>query len=330
MDHYQGKDFAQRIFQVHTPESFNALCLEIFLFQYQYNVVYRRYCDLIGRKPDSVLTIEQIPFLPVEFYKTHRITSVTGKEALVFHSSGTTGDTPSSHAVYDPALYEQSILRSFSLFYGAPENYCFVALLPSPEEKPDSSLAYMADLLIKKSGCAQSGFYLGNEQTLKDLNKKNPGKKIFVLGLSFALADLAEQYPGIIHPDIVMETGGMKGHRKEITREELHALISQGLGVEHVHSEYSMCELFSQAYSSHKGVYHCPPWMKVLLRDPYDPLAVLPGLQKGGINIIDLANIHTCSFVATQDLGTLAPDGSFTVLGRFDHSALRGCSLMLE
>lgn len=325
MEHIRNK-----IFQVQNSQDFNELALEIFSYQYKNNPVYHQYCDLLDKSPAQLSQVEDIPFLPIEFYKTHHIASVDGPEIQRFHSSGTTGSVPSSHPVFDLNLYEESILRSFHLFYGDPRQYCFLALIPAYEERPDSSLAYMAQLLIRKSEHPYSGFYLGREEEIPAIAEKLTGCRTILWGLSFALADFAEQFPQQFRPDILMETGGMKGHRKEITREELHTLLISGTGVPQVHSEYSMCELFSQAWSKQDGIFEPPPWMKVLIRDPKDPLQLLEPGQSGGINIIDLANIDSCSFIATQDLGFLHKNGQFTVSGRFDHSALRGCSLMLE
>lgn len=330
MKRFKVTDFTGRIFREQPPDEFNALCMDLFSFQFDQNLVYRQYCELTGKTPDQVTRFQQIPFLPIEFYKSHRVAVFPDGEQFVFHSSGTTGDLPSTHYIFNPALYRESILRSFHLFYGHPEQYCFAVLTPTPEERPDSSLAFMAGLLIRESHCQESGFFLGKEKMLAGLPEKVKGRKIFLLGLSFALADLAEQYPGILSPDIVMETGGMKGRREEITRMELHRIIGEGLGVQKVHSEYSMCELFSQAYSTGDGIFRCPPWMRFVLRDPHDPLGVIPELTSGGINLVDLANIYTCPFIATQDLGSVDAEGGFTVLGRFDNSALRGCSLLLE
>jgi hypothetical protein len=323
-------NFRNKIFDIHSAQDFNELALEIFSYQYSNNQVYHQYCTLLGRAPVQVNCIEDIPFLPIEFYKTHRIASTNGIEKLHFHSSGTTGSIASTHLVFDPSLYEESILKSFHLFFGDPRQYCIVALIPTYTDRPESSLAYMAQLLIQQSENPLSGFYLGREIEIAPLAKKMTVGRTLFWGLSFALADFAEQFPNCIHPDILIETGGMKGQRKEITREELHSLLKDGMGVTQVHSEYSMCELFSQAWSEKDGLFSCPPWMKILIRDPRDPLQLIGPKQSGGINIIDLANIDTCSFIATQDLGQMNSDGCFTVSGRFDHSALRGCSLMLE
>ncbi len=324
------KHLKDKIFQIQTAQDFNAVALEIFSFQYQNNPVYQKYCDLLNSSLTQVTEISQIPFLPIEFFKTHRIASVSGKEETLFHSSGTTGMTPSTHLIFDTALYEESILQAFQKVYGPPEDYCFIALIPAFAEKPSSSLAYMANFLIKRSAHPASGFYLGRESEISALAQSITDRKVFLWGLSFALADYAEQFPGCFSADIFMETGGMKGQRKEITREELHHLIKTGLGASSVHSEYSMCELLSQAWSVSEGLFNTPAWMKIMIRDPHDPLHLLGTDKMGGVNIIDLANIYTCSFIATQDLGILRNDGRFSISGRFDHSALRGCSLMLE
>ncbi len=330
MNDTRAADFKRRVFALTRPEAFNALCLEIFCFQFEKNPVYRQYCTLLGVTPGGPDHFSAIPFLPIEFYRTHRIATSSALPEFIFHSSGTTGSTPSTHYVFDALLYETSILRSFSQFYGDPKGYCMLALTPTPAERPYSSLAYMADVLIRASECPQSGFFLGREAELAKLKPSMDGRQTLLLGLSYALADLAEKYPGQLRPDIVIETGGMKGRRQELTREELHLIITRGLGVRQVHSEYSMCELFSQAWSQGEGIFDGPPWMKILLRDPQDPLSTARNRKRGGINVIDLANIDTCAFIATQDLGEVFPDGRFRVNGRFDHSALRGCSLMLE
>lgn len=330
MNDSRGADLKRRIFDVGTPEAFNALSLEIFCLQYEKNPVYRAYCDLLGIQPALVHDLTGIPFLPISFFRTHRVTCTTEASPLIFHSSGTTGSTPSTHHVFDPAHYEESIRRSFSLFYGDPRQYRILALTPSPAERPDSSLAYMSAFLIRESDCPSSGFYLGREAELCEGTAGTAGRRTLLLGLTYALLDLAEAMPGNIRADIVVETGGMKGRRRELTRDELHQQLAQAFGLSVIHSEYSMCELFSQAWSHGDGLFQAPPWMKILLRDPQDPLAPLQHRSRGGINIIDLANTDTCSFIATQDLGEVYPDGRFRISGRFDYSELRGCNLMLE
>jgi phenylacetate-coenzyme A ligase PaaK-like adenylate-forming protein len=252
---------------------------------------------------------------------------------MIFESSGTTGVNPGKHFVTDLSLYEESFLTTFRIFYGNPEEFLITALLPSYTDRAGSSLVYMADKLIKLSHYPESGFYKTNiKELIQTIGKaKNENRKILLLGVSFALLDLAEEYSPDLSGVIVMETGGMKGRRKEITRTELHSILKSKFNVTSIHSEYGMTELLSQAYSKGDGIFYCPPWMRALIRDTYDPLSVIsePGIT-GGINIIDLANINSCSFIATSDLGKLREDGGFEVLGRFDNSDIRGCNLMAE
>jgi hypothetical protein len=324
------QNLKQQVFQIRTKQEFNDTALEIFSFQYHNNPVYRNYCELMGKRPGLVDSVAAIPFLPIEFFRTHRIVSFEEEAVMVFHSSGTTSDTPSSHYIRSLDHYHQSILESFRLFFGEPSDYMIAALTPSATERPDSSLAQMNDFLIRCSGHPRSGFYLGREAELVEAARSKDSRPLFLIGLSFALLDMAEQQAGSVIPDILVETGGMKGRRMEISREALHEALCKGFSQKHIHSEYSMCELFSQAWSKGDGWFECPPWMKVLLRDPQDPPDVSPERSKGGINIIDLANIDTCSFIATQDLGELMTSGRFRVNGRFSNSVLKGCNLMLE
>lgn len=319
-----------KIFILHNNNSFNDLALEIFLFQYENNALYNEYCSLTGKSPSNVRRFTDIPFLPIAFFKTHKVASVNIKEQLVFHSSGTSSATPSTHYIFSSELYKKSVRCCFEYFYGNPINYCFIILTPSFFERPDSSLAYMANILIDDSQNPISGYYLGLDDKIRSVLRDIPQKQIFVLGVSFALADIAEKKITFPKESIIMETGGMKGHRKEMIREELHQLIRNGCKVFDVHSEYSMCELFSQAYSKTSGIYKCPPWMRVLPRDPHDPLNSSSFGKISGLNIIDLANLYTCSFIATQDLGKVYENGDFEVLGRFDNSEMRGCSLMIQ
>jgi phenylacetate-coenzyme A ligase PaaK-like adenylate-forming protein len=274
-----------------------------------------------------------VPFLPVEFFKRHKIISGNQPEEIVFESSGTTGSNVSRHYVSDISLYEKSFLRCFRLFYNDPEDYFIAALLPTYTEKKNSSLVYMMDKLIKRSRNPLSGFYHDEvPELISNIKKEKEGnRKILIMSVSFTLIDLAEHYSPDLSDVIVMETGGMKGRRKEITRRELHSILKKGLNIADVHSEYGMTELLSQAYSKGNEIFHCPPWMKILVRDTQDPLSVItePGIT-GGINIIDLANINSCSFIATQDLGKLHEEGGFEVLGRFDNSDIRGCNLLIE
>jgi hypothetical protein len=321
--------FADRIFWIRSPDDFNGIALELFSYQYRNNDIYRQFCTGIGRSPDSVKKIQQIPFLPVELFKSHRIVSVKGKEKLVFRSSGTGGGQRSVNYVFDTELYTESVLRGFESFYGQPSGYLFIALCPSPEERSDSSLAFMADLLICRSKNTRSGFFPEREHEIRSLVTGDQGR-IFLFGLSFALADLAEKGQDLPEGTIVMETGGMKGRRREITRSVLHEVLKKGLGIQQVHSEYSMCELFSQAYSSGDGLFFCPPWMKVFARNDSDPFELMEPGRPGGLNIIDLANIYTCCFIETGDRGRVNTNGSFEVFGRLDPSNARGCAHLID
>ena len=320
----------EKIFNIKSEKEFNTLALEVFNFQFENNKVYRSFCDLLYIHPSDVKMAEDIPFLPIGFFKTHNVVSSVQKPVISFSSSGTTGSVTSKHHVTDLSIYEESYLSGFKQFYDAIEDYVVLALLPSYLEREGSSLIYMVDDLIKKSKHPESGFYLNN---LDEINEKlialdQSGKKVLLIGVSFALLDLIEQYQFQLKNTIVMETGGMKGRRKEIIRPELHQLLKDGFGVSEIHSEYGMTELLSQAYSKGNGIFECPPWMKVFTRDTEDPLSIQKANKTGGINVIDLANINSCSFIATQDLGKLYNDDSFEILGRFDHSDIRGCNLM--
>ena len=318
------------IFNIKTDKEFEDVALTIFKYQFEHNSVYRSFCDLLYKHPSDIRTLNEIPFLPIEFFKTHEVISGSDAPQTVFKSSGTTGLKTSNHYVTDLAIYEQSFKTNFQLQYGAIEDYAILALLPSYLERSGSSLVYMVDTLIKQSLHAESGFYLNDyfalSKKLKSLNQK--GQKTLLIGVSFALLDLLEHHQFDLSHTIIMETGGMKGRRKELIRAALHELLASGFGVPLIHSEYGMTELLSQAYSSGKGVFSCPPWMKVCIRDPEDPLTILPNAKNGGINIIDLANINSCSFIATQDIGSQINSRQFTVLGRFDNADIRGCNLL--
>ncbi len=317
-----------KIFIIKSDTDFNDIALEIFYFQYAQNQVYQRYVDLIQPKITNINHYSKIPFFPIEFFKSQKIICSDAKPEKVFMSSGTTGSLAGKHYIADLSLYEKSFLEGFELFYGNPEQFIILALLPSYLEREDSSLVYMAEKLIKLSRNSSSGFYLQNYQALIEMLAGSSGQKVFLLGVTYALLELAENYKVPHFNGIVMETGGMKGRRKEIIREELHAILRESFHVENIHSEYGMTELLSQAYSKGDGIFKPPPWMKVLIRDTNDPLSLLDNHKTGGINIIDLANIYSCSFIATQDLGKTNSDGSFEVLGRFDNSDIRGCNLM--
>ena len=319
------------IFSIQTDADFVQAALQTFGYQYQHNQVYQRFCTLLGRTPDKVRQLTDIPFLPIEFFKSEAVYCGNERPTTVFTSSGTTGSHTSRHYVKDPTVYQQSFRQGFADFYGNIEEYTVLALLPSYLERTGSSLITMVADLIERSGSADSGFYL-NEYDL--LAKKltaldRSGRKVLLIGVSFALLDLVETHRFQLKNTIVMETGGMKGRRKELIREELHAILYEGFGVEHIHSEYGMTELLSQAYSAGSGLYESVRWLKVLIRDTNDALSYQRPLKTGGINLIDLANIHSCSFIATQDLGRLHPDGKFEVLGRFDNADIRGCNLLI-
>ena len=320
-----------RIFNIGNADEFEAVALDVFRFQYENNTIYRSFCDHLKKNPKHVSDHLEIPFLPISFFKTHRIVSTQRKAETVFTSSGTTQNTTSKHFVPDVGLYEESFLKAFESFYGKPEELCILALLPSYLERDGSSLIYMVNSLIDRSAHPSSGFYLHNlgelHQKLIALEQK--GSKTMLIGVSFALLDLVEQFPSTLKNTMVMETGGMKGRRKELIREELHQILKKGLGIDHIHSEYGMTELLSQGYSKGNGVFDTPPWMKIITRDTEDPLSIQPNGKTGGINVIDLANLYSCSFIATQDLGKVHSNGTFEVLGRFDDSDIRGCNLMV-
>lgn len=321
------------IFNIRNKADFEACAMSVFNYQADNNPVYSEFLAGLGRGKRSVTDISQIPFLPVEFFRNREVASGNFDVEMVFESSGTTGSTKSRHLINDLTLYEESFLKTFNIFYGDPSDFLICALLPSYMERENSSLVYMADALIKMSGHDQSGFYKENTGEMIEVieSAKSRKKRILLLGVSFALLDLAENQSPDLSGVIVMETGGMKGRRKEITRSELHGILKEKFKIQSVHSEYGMTELLSQAYSKGDGVFYCPPWMKVILRDPQDPLSTFNDTGRtGGINIFDLANINSCSFIATSDLGRLHEDGGFEVLGRFDNSDIRGCNLMIE
>jgi phenylacetate-coenzyme A ligase PaaK-like adenylate-forming protein len=319
------------IFNIQSEADFKATALEVFKFQFEHNAVYRSFCDLLYKHPSDVRSLEQIPFLPIEFFKTHTIISTNKPTEATFTSSGTTGSIVSKHHVVDLDVYKQSFRTGFKSFYGTIENYTVLALLPSYLEREGSSLVYMANDMILQSKQPESGFYLHDLEALKNTltSLEAKGQKTLLIGVSYALLDLIEAYSFELKHTIVMETGGMKGQRKELVKSELHALLKQGFGVDTIHSEYGMTELLSQAYSKGGGIFETPPWMKVLTRDPEDALSIQPNGKSGGINIIDLANINSCAFIATQDLGKIRSDGTFEILGRFDQSDIRGCNLMV-
>lgn len=323
------KSFESELYAANAA-TFNEKAIRIFQFQYQNNPIYRQYCQFLKKDPSSVRTIYEIPYLPVGFFKSQHVKTGSWEAVKSFTSSATTGAIASQHLVKEEAFYLNNTVKNFEHFYGPLSDYHFIALLPSYLEREGSSLVAMADHFIKQSKSPHAGFYLYEvEQMISKVAQLRGGnRKVLLLGVTFALLDLAEKHPVDLDHCIIMETGGMKGRRPEITRSELHAILCDSFRVQSVHSEYGMTELFSQAYSSGNGLFQCPPWMRVVLRDPEDPLDYREGRLQGAINIIDLANIHSCAFIETQDLGRLHQSGYFEVLGRMDNSDIRGCNLL--
>ena len=324
--------FRDNIFRITNDVDFQRLALEAFEYQYNNNTVYQCFAKNLNKNPQKVSRIIDLPFLPIEFFKNHIVVSGNKTAQKIFESSGTTGSLTSRHYITDLELYTESFVKTFKMFYGEPSDYIIAALLPSYTERENSSLVYMVNSLIKMSCSELSGFYQTTDNTFIDnFTSDVSGKKRLLIGVSFALLDLAEmQCPPDFSGAIVMETGGMKGRRKEITRAELHKILTKAFNVPVIHSEYGMTELLSQAYSKGNGIFYPPPWIKIILRDLHDPLTLFTEAgQTGGINIIDLANINSCSFIATGDVGKLLPNGGFEVSGRFDNSDIRGCNLFL-
>ncbi|WP_028871355.1 acyltransferase [Psychroserpens burtonensis] len=319
------------IFSMSSEDEFNTLALEVFKFQFENNPVYRSFCDLLYKHPSDVKQIEEIPFLPIQFFKSHHVLSSNAPIEDTFSSSGTTGSITSKHYVTDLSLYKKSFKKGFEIFYGNINDYVVLALLPNYLERKGSSLVYMVNDMIKNSQHPESGFYLDNITELKEklISLDSEGKKVMLIGVSFALLDLVELHQFNLKNTIVMETGGMKGRRKEMVREELHSILKSGFGVSKIHSEYGMTELLSQAYSLGNGIFRYPNWMRILTRDPEDALTLQKTKKTGGINVIDLANINSCSFIATQDLGRVHDNSTFEIIGRFDSSDIRGCNLMV-
>ncbi|TRX09214.1 LuxE/PaaK family acyltransferase [Flavobacterium gawalongense] len=347
------------IFAISSQKQFEKIALKVFRFQYENNLVYQEFCDFLKVDVQKVKSLSQIPFLPIQFFKSHQVVSNTDAIEETFTSSGTTGMITSKHLVTDASIYEESYRKGFSQFYGNIENYVVLALLPSYLEREGSSLIYMVEDLIALSNHPESGFYLHNHDELiaKLIALDQAGQNVILVGVTYALLDLIETLNGKssfsdkkkrvlddlrqttelsekkhqfqLQNTIIMETGGMKGKRKEMIREELHEQLCKGFGVSAIHSEYGMTELLSQAYSLGNGLFECPSWMQILIRDTEDALTYIQDGKTGGINVIDLANINSCSFIATQDLGKKNPNNSFEVLGRFDNSDIRGCNLMV-
>ena len=320
------------IFTLSTEQEFNRLALSVFRFQYQNNEVYRSFVNSLNINIETLDKYTRIPFLPIEFFKTKDVICNGKKDnIIVFTSSSTTSQMPSRHLVSDIDLYEQSFLKGFQRIYGNPADLVILALLPNYLERTGSSLVYMFDKLIKLSNDPMSGFFLDDDKLpgiLKDLTKQK--KKVLLIGVTYALLDLAEKEVTLNDNFIVMETGGMKGRRQELLKEELHQILKCKFGVSTIHSEYGMTELLSQAYSKGEGIFECPPWMKILVRDIDDPLSYVKENRTGGINVIDLANLNSCSFIATQDLARMKNKDQFEIMGRFDNSDVRGCNLMVS
>ena len=319
------------IFSISSSKQFEKIALKVFRFQYDNNAVYHQFCNLINQDKQTVKSLKEIPFLPIQFFKSHDVVSSTNYPETIFTSSGTTGSITSRHLVTDLSLYEQSFRQAFSQFYGNIEDYTVLALLPSYLERQGSSLIHMVEDLIQLSNNSDSGFYLNDYDALvkKLVEQERENKNVLLIGVTFALLDLIEKQNFQLENTIIMETGGMKGRRKEMIREELHEILTKGFGVKSIHSEYGMTELLSQAYSLGNGIFECPSWMQIHIRDTEDALTYISNGKTGGINVIDLANINSCSFIATQDLGKKYDNDSFEVLGRFDNSDIRGCNLMV-
>ncbi len=326
-------EWSDKIFSV-SGAGFEDLALDIFSFQYQNNPVYHSYVNALQIESFRIDSLEKIPFLPISFFKTHKIKTGEFEEKIVFESSGTTQSFKSHHYVKDAGLYSKSFTNAFEKIYGSVQDWCIIGLLPSYFERDNSSLVYMVESLIKSSKHPESGFYLNEFKNLVEIltSLESRNQKTLLIGVTFALLELAEKFSMALSSTVIMETGGMKGRREELTREEIHEILKRAFSKKEIHSEYGMTELLSQAYSKANGIFYCPPWMKVMIRDEEDPLIIKKNEDansvSGAINIIDLANVYSCSFIATDDVGKLYNDGSFEVLGRMDGSDLRGCSLM--
>lgn len=329
MDFHPDTSWSQYIHKINA-DSFQDIALSLFAYQYQKNDLYRNYAEALGIRPEQVRKPEDIPFLPVGFFKTHTVlTNAKTEPAICFESSGTTGEQTSRHHILHPELYHQSLLHGFRSFYGEPKDYAILALLPSYLERRNASLVHMAEVLMAESGHPANGSYLNEWNKLRDTLEtlEAAGQKTLLLGVTFALLDFAAAHPMSLKHTIVMETGGMKGRRQELTRDAVHEYLKQQWQLNAVHSEYGMTELLSQAYARANGVFQPSPTMRVLVRELNDPLSTAE-IGTGCLNIIDLANVGSCAFIATEDIGIVAANGSFQVLGRMDHSTLRGCSLM--
>jgi len=323
-------DLSHNIFDVNS-ESFERLALDVFRYQAVHNEVYAKFLSLLKINIADVESVQKIPFLPISFFKTHKVYTGSSEHEIVFTSSGTTGTETSKHFVKSLSIYEESFTKAFNYFYGDISKYCILALLPSYLEREGSSLVYMANRLICDSQHPQSGFFLHNPDVLVRtlVMLEASGQPTILIGVTFALLELAKKHSLKLSNTIVMETGGMKGRGKELIRSEMHKILMDAFGINAVHSEYGMTELLSQAYSKGDGIFATPPWMKVLVRDAYDPFTLLPPERSGALNIIDLANVHSCSFIQTDDLGVVHSNETFEVLGRLDGSQIRGCNLLV-
>ena len=321
-----------KILNISSSQEFEKFSIQIFNQQFEKNTIYREFCRLTGKNPSNIKSSFEIPFLPIQFFKTHKIISSNQPIQKTFHSSGTTKDNLSKHHITDLKLYEDCFLKIFMDFYGHPSKYNIIALLPTYLENKNSSLIYMVNKLIEKSENKHSGFYLDNYKELKEklLYLEGGGKKTILFGVSYALLNLIDFYKFKLKKTIIIETGGMKGKRKELIKSELHQMLKIGFGVKNINSEYGMTELISQAYSIHNEKFKSPPWMKIYIRESEDPMNIKTDNKSGGINIIDLANYNSCSFIATDDLGRLDENGNFEILGRLDNSDQRGCNLLID
>ena len=327
------RDLSEDIFRVADSQSFETTALEIFRLQADECPIYREYLQLLGTDAGSISDIFSVPFMPISFFRDHNVFTGEGAPELVFTSSGTAGMRRSRHAVRSPALYDESLERTFRLFYGDPSGYAIMGLLPSYLEREGSSLIYMVNRLMTLSGNGCGGFFPDDHELLmKAIDRARlAGLRVLLIGVTFALLDMAESHPADLSDSVILETGGMKGRRREMIREEVHEIIMEAFGVTSVHSEYGMTELLSQAYSAGGGLFRTPPWMKVLIRDSHDPMAhSLASGASGGISVLDLANIWSCSFIATDDLGRMHEGGLFEVQGRYDEADLRGCNLLVS
>lgn len=329
---YNSLLLEQKIREIKSQSDFNTTAIEVFYFQYENNLIYHQWIDNIGVNPKDVTLIEQIPFVPISLFKSKDVKSFKEKEEIIFTSSGTTGNLTSRHFVRNISMYKEAYNRAFKYFYGDIKEFTVLALLPSYIERKGSSLIFMAEDLIRQSNDSRSGFYLYNYEDLYKLLKKLQTEKsrVLLLGVSFALLEFAEKFKLDFPELIVMETGGMKGKKKELLRQELHQKLKSSFGVEQIHSEYGMTELMSQAYSKGNGIFQCPPWMNILIRETNDPFKIITNGKAGGINIIDLYNLYSCSFISSQDLGLLKSQNQFEIIGRFDNSDIRGCNLLVQ